>query len=400
MPQNVDVMVVGGGVVGLSAAIAMKARGFSVGVMDVGTLERSSKSQVREGAPMTETNVRVYAINQASQMLLQTLGVWSKLDIARISPYTHMHVWDAISGAHIDFDARLVGTDRLGSIIEENVIKQALLSQALIDGVMLFPNCPITKVCPLESEVLVYSHAQPWQAKLLIVADGPLSTTRDLLNVPVTTWPYHQQAIIANVRTQKSHQQTAYQVFRSDGPLAFLPLVDKHESSIVWSTSHARANGLMALSDHAFQQQVTHAFAEKLGEVTVLGKRHQFPLNMRHAKCYSGPSWLLMGDAAHTIHPLAGLGLNIGLADLAAWLTLLDANKHPIWSHQTLGAYQRQRKSVVWQQIGLMEGLKALFANPLPPIAMLRGLGLNACNRLPFVKRLCIEHAAGGVFPG
>ena len=151
----------------------------------------------------------------------------------------------------------------------------------------------------------------------------------------------------------------------------------------------------MTLSDESFSEALTDAFTAKLGACEVLGKRHQFPLTMRHTKQYSSSNWLLMGDAAHTIHPLAGLGLNVGLADLSSWLTHLDTNPQHAWSNKTLGAYQRERKHAVWQTIALMGGLKTLFANPLPPLTVLRGLGLRACNHLSPLKRLFIEHAAG-----
>ncbi len=385
MSCSFDVIVIGGGIVGLSAAIAMQQRNFSVAILDAGSL-------VDDGSV---PNARVYALNHASQSLFQTLGVWSALDKTRISPYRQMHVWDATNGAHIDFDSRMIGADQLGVIVDESVIKQALLQQAVECNITLFPHCAVDDVQSTGDGMLVRHKENAWHAKLLIVADGTVSETRQRLGVAVTSWPYHQQAIVTTVQTEKPHRHTAHQVFNPDGPLAFLPLADPFQCSIVWSTSPARAQRLMDLSDDEFSQQLMIAFVEKLGKTAVIGQRHQFPLFMRHANCYSGSDWLLMGDAAHTIHPLAGLGLNVGLADVTAWLAIIDADKHPIWSNKALRAYQRQRKHDVWQIIAIMEGLKALFANPLPPIAMLRGIGLSGCNHLPFLKRLFIEHAAG-----
>ncbi len=380
-----DVIVIGGGIVGLSAAIAMSQKGYSVALIDAGDLTVDT----------AKIDARVYAINNATQSLFQTLGIWDLLDKARISPYEHMHVWDAANSAHIDFDARIVGMDRLGTIIEESIIKQALLQHLSTTNIALFPDCRITAVQPTADGVCIQTDNKKWQAKLMIVADGAASATRELLGVAVTSWPYHQQAIVTSIHTEKPHLRTAYQVFNPDGPLAFLPLAPPHHCSIVWSTTPAQAQHLMALPDEQFAQQIREAFAAKLGNCNVIGKRHQFPLHMRHAKNYSGPHWLLMGDAAHTIHPLAGLGLNVGLADLQAWLTNVTADKPQAWSTKNLNAYQRQRKYQVWQMIALMEGLKTIFANPTPPIGILRGLGIRACNNLTPLKRWMVEQAAG-----
>ncbi len=385
MNASFDVIVAGGGIIGLCAAIAMRARGSSVAILEAGSLT------VDASVP----DARVYAINQASQRLLNELGIWQEMDQSRVSPYRHMHVWDAAGSAHIDFDARMIGTDKLGTIIEESVIKQAALQRATQLGVEFFPYCRINAVKSSDDGIDVQTERHTRRARLLIVAEGAASTTRQLLSISIASWPYHQNAIVATVRTEKPHQQTARQVFNPDGPLAFLPLVDPHQCAIVWSTTTSHVQHLMALSDDEFSDQISRAFASKLGECWVQGRRHHFPLTMRHAKQYSGLNWLLMGDAAHTIHPLAGLGLNMGLADLACWLKHLDNNKHHQWSRKILGAYQRERKHAVWQTIALMGGLKTLFANPLPPIIALRGLGISACNHFPPLKRLFIEHAAG-----
>ena len=384
MNQSFDVIVVGAGIVGLSAALAMSQRHFSVALIDAGSLTNDT----------TALDPRVYAINQASQSLLQRLGAWESIDASRRSPYQQMHVWDASNAAHIDFDARMVGCDHLGTILEESVIKQALLQQVAKSNITTFAHGKVTSVQSTPDQVFVSDGTSTWGAKLLMVADGANSATRELLGVSMTSWPYHQKAIVTLIRTEKPHQSTAYQVFNPDGPLAFLPLADPHLCSIVWSTTPARADELMALEDEPFAAQLTDAFAATLGRCDVVDKRYNFPLKMRHTNQYSGSRWLLMGDAAHTIHPLAGLGLNVGLADLTAWLALLDAGKPHTWSTKQLGAYQRERKYEVWKMIALMGGLKTLFANPLPPLVALRGLGLQACNTLLPLKQWFISQAA------
>ncbi len=386
MNSSYDVVVIGGGIVGMSAAIAMSQRGFSVALMDAGNL----------AVDINVIDSRVYALNHASKSLLQGLGVWEHLDFSRVSPYTHMHVWDGANGAHIDFDSRMQGTDRLGCIIEESVLKAALLQQLVKESIEQFPHTRVNALQMLPHGINISDGLTNWRTALLMVADGAASKTRELLGVGTTGWSYHQQAIVATIRTEKPHQSTAYQVFNPDGPLAFLPLADPHQCSIVWSTKPSRVEALMRLSNDDFASELKRAFAAKLGDCVVESVRYTFPLHMRHAKQYSGACWLLMGDAAHTIHPLAGLGLNVGLADLSSWLKTLSVNKRNASSPKTLGAYQRERKFEVWKAIALMESLKTVFAQPLPPLVTLRGFGLKACDSLLPLKRWFIRQAAGG----
>jgi 2-octaprenylphenol hydroxylase len=384
MKHEYDVVVVGGGIVGLTAALAMEHCALKVAVLDARALTIDT----------TVKDARVYALNARSQSLFQSLGVWNTLDMVRLSPYQHMHIWDSVSSAHIDFDARMVGEAQLGFIIEEAIIKEALLKTISSKAIASFAEFPVESVLTTAEGVTLSFGKEILHAKLMIVADGRASPTCKLLNVPFTEWSYHQDAIVALVKTEISHQKTAFQVFNPDGPLALLPLKDKHHCSIVWSTTPARAQELMISTDEVFEQTLTAAFEERLGCLELIGARYRFPLKMRHAENYTGQHWILMGDAAHTIHPLAGLGLNVGLSDVACWLEILGHDKLQRLKKKQ-GAYQRQRKYNVWQTIALMEGLKAIFANPLPPFTVLRGGGLRAVNSFTPLKRFFIRHAAG-----
>ncbi|ARM33986.1 FAD-dependent oxidoreductase [Legionella longbeachae] len=386
MRQEFNVLVVGGGIVGLTSALAMAQRGYTVAIIDAGSLKTDALC----------ADTRVYAINHASQMLLQQLNVWHHLEQSRISPYCRMHVWDSVSGAHIDFDSRYVAEQNLGFIMEESVLKNALFKQiALHPAIHLFPNRFVEEISFDDDGVTASNTKQSWKGLLLMIADGAQSPVRKKLKVALTSWSYDQQALVATVFTEKEHKQTAYQVFHPDGPLAFLPLADPHQCSIVWSTKPNHAKELMSLSDHEFNKSLTQAFAKRLGKVEVISARHQFSLHMRHAHQYAGKRWLLLGDAAHTIHPLAGLGLNVGLADVSSWLHCLDAVSGGICSKKALGAYQRERKAAVWQIILLMEGFKRLFGNSFGPVVTLRSLGLGFCNGFTPIKRLFIQHARG-----
>jgi 2-octaprenylphenol hydroxylase len=227
---------------------------------------------------------RVYAINPASQRYLEDLSIWQTISPAAMSLYRHMHVWDAANGACIDFDSRLMGNDRLGVIIEESVLRAALL-RAIYNQpeIVVVPHCSIEKITHQPNIVHLHNKTNTWQTKLLIAADGASSVARQCLGIAVTSWPYHHQAIVTTVQTELPHQNTAYQVFHNNGPLAFLPMPDPQQCSIVWSTAPRHAERLMALPDAEFSQQLTAAFMAKLGEVHVVAKRHQFALHMRHA---------------------------------------------------------------------------------------------------------------------
>ncbi|MDF1677761.1 MAG: FAD-dependent oxidoreductase [Legionellaceae bacterium] len=386
MVEGRGVLVVGGGIVGLASAIAMASRGFSVTVLDAGVLEAQAVGK----------NTRVYAINTASQRLLEQLGVWHLLPEIAFSPYQEMHIWDASNQAEMNFSARDVARAELGFILEERLLKQALLKRASAMDITLVSGASVSEAIETPTGFLVHSEdGRAWEAALCMIADGARSTIRDLLKVPVTSWSYHHDALVATVHTEKPHQKIAYQVFSADGPLAFLPLKDPHQCSIVWSHPPEHIKALMALDNVMFEAQLTKAFAEKLGQVKLLSGRIAFPLKMRHVEQYVGASWMLLGDAAHTIHPLAGLGLNVGLADLSAWLRLLDAQKAMTLSARTLSAYQRERKYAVWSVIALMQGIKSFFGISATPASTFRGFGMRALNQLRPLKRILIAYAAG-----
>jgi 2-octaprenylphenol hydroxylase len=380
-----EVLIVGGGIVGLSAAVAMSQRGFRVIVLDKDNLK----------IPIVQPTKRVYALNSASLNLLKYLKVWQHLDTSEMSPYRQMHIWDAANHATLDFHARALGTSELGFILEEDALKTALLKQCNHDQVHLFPKTAIQTFKETNDAVIVHTMEHTFSTSLLFITDGANSSSRQKLNIPMTTWPYHQHAIVTTIQTETPHQETAYQVFTQDGSLACLPLNHPNQCSIVWSTSPTKAGAYLALTEDAFEMTLTSTFEGKLGACRLISSRQCFPLHMRHTQKYHGQRWILMGDAAHTIHPLAGLGLNLGLADLKTWLTLSHENKHVLYTSKQLGAYQRARKNETWKVITLMEALKMTFANPISWVQCIRGFGINTINHLPPLKRLFMAYAAG-----
>ncbi|PJD93087.1 MAG: 2-polyprenyl-6-methoxyphenol hydroxylase [Legionella sp.] len=386
MNPDFDVLVVGAGVVGLTAALAMAQKKLTVALIDSGSLTVSLKT----------IDARVYAINRASQQLLESLDVWPLLNKNRLSPYQYMQVWDGLTKECLDFDARSMAQSYLGTIIEESVLKAALLAKINAQTLIhLFPAQAIAEVQESDGQVEVKSKDLVWTGKMLLIAEGAHSPTRKQLKVPLSQWSYQQEAIVATVTTEKKHGHTAYQVFHPTGPLAFLPLAQENQCSIVWSTKSDKAQQLLTLDEEAFNQALTSAFQHRLGAVMVEGAKYHFPLSMRHVQQYTGKRWLLLGDAAHTIHPLAGLGLNLGLADVACWIKQIKGQHTLANPAKALGAYQRERKAAVWQMIALMEGLNRLFSSSAVPVALARSLGLRLCNQLVPLKRLFILHAAG-----
>lgn len=373
--MKTEILVAGGGIVGLTAALVMRQAGYEVLVAD------KSMSPIK----------RVYAINPASIALLNQVNAWQRLKTPSLSAYQKMYIWDQITRANLSFDARTLGKSELGFMIEEQDLKQALLLECERQSIKIL-SIELTNINEENDSIIVSSDTKSISAQFLLITDGANSKLRQQLNVPITTWPYHQHALVATIRTEKPHQQTAYQVFTPDGPLAFLPLIDPHQCSIVWSTSSTKAKALIDLAASKFNTLLGDTFEHQLGTCELVNERHCFELIMRHAKQYTGKRWALMGDAAHTIHPLAGLGLNLGLGDVTCWNQSIKPNQ-PI-TEQMLARYQRSRKSEVWQIIGLMESLKFVFSHPLAPIQALRQIGMNALEHFTPLKRLIMGFAA------
>ena len=384
MRDPFDFIVMGAGVMGMCTALAMQQRGYSVAILEAGTLEPSSDTQVQ----------RAYALNLASQQLLDELEVWSHVQ-PHSTPYERMYVWDAQSDAKIAFDARMLARDRLGVILAESYLKEALLAQVRTRDVPIITQWQTKTIHPLEDKIQLCSADHTMEAAFLLITDGARSPTRAMLQIPVTAWSYHQHALIATVAVEKNHAHTAYQVFCAQGPLAFLPLQDPHHCAIVWSSAIPHIETLMGLSAEAFAQALEEAFEYKLGKVELLSPRKSYPLQMQHVQQYVGKRWALLGDAAHTIHPLAGLGLNMGLADLSTLLHLMDPKAAIPLSARALRAYQRQRKHALWQTILFLQGIHLLFTQSSLPVKMFRRYGLSVCDKLPMLKRKIMEHASG-----
>jgi len=388
-----DVIVVGSGIVGASAAILLaKNTRLQIAVLDV-------QPRFRDWDP-AEIDYRVSAISPESQRFLQTLNVWPKIAAKRVSPYGRMWVWDAAGRGKIEFDCGDVDAENLGYIIEDSVIRSSLRETFSEHGHLHFLHPIQLSSLHEESDCITLrtQEEKVFSASLVIAADGAHSWVREQAGLQLRKWDYQQTAIVATVRTEHPHAGIARQRFLATGPLAFLPLAESHTSSIVWSTSPEQANLLVAEDEVIFCQSLTKAFAGELGNILETSSRHYFPLAMRHAKNYVKPRIALVGDAAHTIHPLAGQGVNLGLLDAACLgkvvLNALDINRD-YSSLATLRRYERERKSDNLIMLSAVEGLKQVFQSEKKTMTAFRNWGLDFANQLPALKKFFINYALG-----
>lgn len=387
-----DIVIVGSGVVGAATALRL-AQTTS---LSIAVIEAAEPHWV--WAPSTIES-RVSAISLASHAYFKTLRCWSAIKNRRVSPYHAMQVWDAESNGQIHFDAAMIAEPALGYIIEDQVLRKSLLEQ--------FVHYPqITWLCPMHLVAinekadcieLVTDNNQSITTSLLIAADGAQSFVRETLGFSLNTRDYEHTAIVATVETQEPHQKTAWQRFLKTGPVAFLPLLDPNRCSIVWSITPERASQLLTLDTAEFATELGNAFAHRLGAVRLMNTPQSFPLQMRHVKHYVRSRVALIGDAAHTIHPLAGQGVNLGLMD-AAMLTevIIDAWKknRDYASYSTLRRYERARKGDIVAMLTLVQGLKQLFAHDSTIIKSLRSAGLQLTDR-SLIKKWLIQYATG-----
>ena len=393
MNTDYDLIIAGGGMVGSALACALGQADLRIALLEGAPLDR-----IRPGADLDS---RVSAISRASQRIFAAVGAWDGMTAWRVSPFRDMRVWDATGLGSIHFDSADLGEPLLGWIIENRVIQYALLERAR-------PLPAVELLCPVALETaqvlengrwwVQLSDGREFTTRLLVGADGASSKVRQLAGIATRGWGYDQHAVVANVRSAEPHQETAWQRFLPTGPLAFLPLHDGR-CSIVWATTPEQADALLALNEGEFGEALAAAFDLRLGAIIKVGPRAAFPLRLQHADAYVKPGIALIGDAAHVVHPLAGQGVNLGLLDAATLAeVLLDAvaaGHDDIGSFKVLRRYERWRKGDNLLMLGVMDGFKRLFGNPLPPVRLLRNIGLNLTNAAGPLKNLIARRAMG-----
>jgi len=394
--MQADLIIVGAGMVGSALALALEHSGLEILVVDGGPL--SVKPFAAEGA----FEPRVSALSAASQRILERLGVWDGIVARRVSPYRDMRVWDGSGTGSVHFAAASVHAEVLGHIVENRVVQDALLDRLHDSQIGLLGSARLEQLRRSgDGWLLTLADGRELRAPLLVAADGANSAVRRLAGCATREWDYLHHAIVTSVRCERPHQETAWQRFTDDGPLAFLPLArqgDQHWCSIVWSTVPAEAERLMALDDEAFRHELGKAFEWRLGQVTAADPRLCIPLRQRHAKRYVESGLALIGDAAHSIHPLAGQGVNLGFLDAAV---LAEVLQHALQRGEqandvrVLSRYERRRMPHNLAMMAAMEGFERLFqADPLP-IRLLRNSGLNWVDELPDAKALFVRRALG-----
>lgn len=394
-----DVVIVGAGIVGSALAVAIAQQAPSVHIV---LLE--AKAQPPHWRK-DMFDARVVALSEASITLLQNLKVWSDVVAQRACPYVGMEVWDGEGNGQIRFDCSEIHQEQLGFIVENSAALTALRS-AVNQLTNIRVLAPVTMASWQQSEQGNRVHTIDGleiEAPLLIGADGAHSQLREWAGLHTREWDYDHHAIITTVTTERAHDYVARQRFSHDGPLAFLPLSHDSQarafhSSIVWSLKPELAEQMMALNDKAFCAQLGHTFEQRLGQVISADQRYCVPLRQRHATEYGHAGFALVGDAAHTIHPLAGQGVNLGLYDAEVLATeIVRAHKRavPLQHPSLVKRYQRARKVHNLLAMSSMEGFKRLFGAQNPVTLLARNRGMSLVNQSPWLKRQLMQVAAG-----
>ena len=386
-PQPFDIIIVGGGMVGATLACALGNSPLQIAIIE-GHLP---------GEVSDDWDLRVSSISIAGSRIFNAIGAWRGMLRRRISPFRQMQVWD---GHHeIGFDSADLGQPRLGHIIENRVVQAALLERIgdFSNLSLIHPGRLQRLQADGDSTLLTLANGRQLRATLVIGADGANSTVRTLSGIPHTERSYGQKGLVCAVRCAEPNPETAFQHFLRGGPLAFLPLKDG-QSSIVWSAPTEQADELLEMDPDSFATELEQAFEARLGRVEHCSQRAAFPLIRRHAEHYVQPGLALIGDAAHTIHPLAGQGVNLGLLDAASLAqVLLDGHQRGRSPADiaVLRRYERWRRGENSLMQNAMDGFDRLFRAPSPLIGALRRSGIDLSNRIAPVKHLFATHAMG-----
>ncbi|MEJ2795208.1 UbiH/UbiF family hydroxylase [Iodobacter sp. LRB] len=384
---DADVIIVGGGLVGSALALALKETSLSVLLIE-------GRQPVFEW-PQDSWDQRIYAISRASRKMLQRIGAWQRMDANRLQATSAMKIFGDAHGAALQFNALEAGVDELAFMLENRELQKALW-RGLQDEPqiqILSPASPVRLTTDQFGATLQLADARQLRARLVVGADGANSWVRSQLAIEPQVMPYQQFGVVANFEIEKPHLGVAKQWFMQDGILAWLPLAG-NRMSMVWSCNEEKRAELMAFSPEQLCEHVAAAGGHQSGALQLITAPAAFPLRLNHLPETVKDKVVLIGDAAHTVHPLAGQGVNLGFGDvieLAALLAITPLNQ--IGDYLLLRRYERSRREAVYTMQGVCHGLQKLFNNSNPLLKNLRNLGLGATNQLPWLKRQLIRHA-------
>jgi 2-octaprenyl-6-methoxyphenol hydroxylase len=386
-----DVIVIGGGMTGLALAAAAAGAGAPVLLVEQRALPATTELPF---------DGRVTAISRGSRRLLEGIGVWVHL-AAEAQPIQDIEVGERHSPLTVHYDHRALGGEPLGHIVENRVIRRALVRRLgeLDRGALEIaaPDRPARIERRAEAVEVALAGGRRVRAGLLAAADGRSSPLRDLAGIGVMRWRYEQTGIVATIAHALPHHGRAFERFFATGPLALLPMLGRR-SSIVWAADNRLARELIALDDREFAAELGDRYGDRYGALELAGPRWHYPLAMTQAGRYTDRRLALVGDAARAIHPIAGQGWNLALRDVAALAELIvDARRLGLdpGGAFVLARYERWRRFDSLALIGITDGLNRLFANDLLPLRLARELGLGAVERMPPLKRFFMRHAMG-----
>lgn len=383
--MDLDVVIIGGGLVGASLAAALKSSGLSIGL-----LESQPADTGKAG-----WDSRIYAISPGNAAFLADCGAWQHLDMGRVQPVSAMRVFGD-EGAELDFSAYQIGAPELNFILENRMLQQALWQELQQqDNLTLFHPARCASLAWHDDNAqLTLADGRELRARLVVGADGPDSWVRQQAGIHASATPYQQHGVVANFSVEKPHHGTAFQWFQPDGILALLPL-PQQMVSMVWSVSPEKSADLLGLPHEELCAQVAAASHYTLGEMTLVTPPAAFPLRLLNLPHIIAPRLALVGDAAHNVHPLAGQGVNLGFRDareLARVLSQRGAQTDCGDAH-LLRRYERARREDIVSMQLVTDALKHLFNNSNPLLRSLRNLGLGLTNRLTPLKKLLARHA-------
>lgn len=384
--HSFDVVVIGTGPIGLSSALGLAQFNLSVAVIPA--------NSTPEISPLCH-----YSLSDATQRMLERLGVWPKLNRSQINAFQAMHIWDRSGSGNMRFHHEQMGQHQIGHVLDGVMLRQALYEAASEDAMITLIEAGANNIGFGEREAwLTLDDLSHLSARLVVAADGSESWVRNQCRIPMSFWDQERMTLLATVRTEVPHGNCARQAFLEDGPLAFLPLNDPHLCSVSWTLSHQEALELQLADAQVFNQKLFLAFDGRLGLCELASERDLVPLRVRHARHFARHRLALIGEAAHTVHPLMGQGINIGLMDSAA---LTQEVGRIASAHKDIGLlpllreYERWRKADAAKMVGVMEVFNQFYhgSNPLKKVA--RDVGMNLIENLPNMKEQFLLHAMG-----